>query len=132
MMKSIIVDKIASVTQACGLSPELRISTDIPCEEGVVLAVEILTDKAQYNTLELTSGRMAKVARGNVVVGALGHRKALFGYSGHLPEKLAAGDVIKIGDTEMVYSLDDDPTAASNEERLRRLRQGAMTTQLDG
>jgi hypothetical protein len=39
---------------------------------------------------------MAKVARGNVVVGALGHRKALFGYSGHLPEKLAAGDVIQM------------------------------------
>jgi hypothetical protein len=96
MMKSIIVDKIASVTQACGLSHELRISTDIPCEEGVVLAVEILTDKAQYNTLELTSGRMAKVARGNVVVGALGHRKALFGYSGHLPVRLAAGDVIQM------------------------------------
>ena len=50
MMKSIIVDKIASVTQACGLSHEVRISTDIPCEEGIVLAVEILTDKAQYNT----------------------------------------------------------------------------------
>jgi hypothetical protein len=96
MMKSIIVDKIASVTQACGLSHELRISTEIPCEEGVVLAVEILTDKAQYNTLELTSGRMAKLARGNVVVGALGHRKALFGYSGHLPAKLAAGDVIQM------------------------------------
>ena len=89
-MTSIIVDKIASVTQACGLSRELRISTDIPCEEGVVLAVEILTDKAQYNTLELTSGRMAKLARGNVVVGALGHRKALFGYSGHLPSRLDA------------------------------------------
>ena len=96
MMKSIIVDKIASVTQACGLSHELRISDEIPCEEGVVVAVEILTDKAQYNTLELTSGRMAKVARGNVVVGALGHRKALFGYSGHLPTSLAAGDVIQM------------------------------------
>jgi hypothetical protein len=96
MTKSIIVDKIASVTQACGLSHELRVSTDIPCEEGVVLAVEILTNKSQYNTLELTSGRMAKVARGNVVVGALGHRKALFGYSGHLPTKLAVGDVIQM------------------------------------
>ena len=39
---------------------------------------------------------MAKVARGNVVVGALGHRKALFGYSGHLPVKLAPGDVIQM------------------------------------
>ena len=81
-----VVDKIASVTQACGLSHELRIATrDIPCEEGVVLVVEILTNKSTYNTLELTSGRMAKVARGDVVVGALGHRQALFGYSGHLP-----------------------------------------------
>jgi hypothetical protein len=96
MMKSIIVDKIASVAQACGLSHEVRISTDNPCEEGVGIAVEILTDKAQYNTLELASGRMAKVARGNIVIGALGHRKALFGYSGHLPEKLAAGDVIQM------------------------------------
>ena len=37
-MGSIIVDKIASVTQACGLSNELRISSAIPCEEGIVLA----------------------------------------------------------------------------------------------
>jgi hypothetical protein len=95
-MRSIIVDQLASVTQACALSHELRISSEIPCEEGIVVAVEILTNKSQYNTLELTSGRMAKVARGNVVVGALGHRKALFGYSGHLPAKLAPGDVIQM------------------------------------
>ena len=95
-MKTIIVDKIASVAQSCNLSRELRISPDIACEEGVVLAVEILTDKANYNTLELSSGRMAKVARGDVVVGALGHRKALFGYSGHLPTELKPGDVIQM------------------------------------
>jgi hypothetical protein len=35
----------------------------------VVLVVEILNNKSTYNTLELTSGRMAKVARGDVVVG---------------------------------------------------------------
>jgi len=96
MMRTIMVDKIASVAQSCGLSHELRISTDIPADEGVVLAVEILTNKANYNTLELTSGRMAKVSRGDVVVGALGHRRALFGYSGHLPESLKAGDVIQM------------------------------------
>jgi hypothetical protein len=96
MMKNIMVDKIASVAQACNLSHELRISSDIPAEEGVVLAVEILTNKANYNTLELTSGRMAKIARGDIVVGALGHRRALFGYSGHLPESLKPGDVIQM------------------------------------
>jgi hypothetical protein len=58
--------------------------------------VEILSAKANYNTIELTSGRMAKVNKGDIVVGALGHRKALFGYSGHVPPKLAAGDVIQM------------------------------------
>jgi len=52
-----------------------------------VLVVEILNNKSTYNTLELTSGRMAKVARGDVMVGALGHRQALFGYSGHIPRR---------------------------------------------
>jgi hypothetical protein len=39
---------------------------------------------------------MAKVTKGDIVVGALGHRKALFGYSGHVPKKLAVGDVIQM------------------------------------
>src|SRR5271155_3120002 len=95
-MRTVMVDKIASVTQACGLSHEVRIAPEIPCEEGLVLVVEVLNNKANYNTLELTSGRMAKVARGDIVVGALGHRKALFGYSGHIPEALQPGDVIQM------------------------------------
>ena len=45
---------------------------DIPAEEGVVVVVEVLTNKSTYNTLELTSGRMAKVGKGDIVVGALG------------------------------------------------------------
>jgi len=95
-MRTVFVDKIASVTQACSLSHELRISADIPCEEGVVVVVEVLNNKSTYNTLELTSGRMAKVTRGDIVAGALGHRKALFGYSGHIPESLAPGDIIQM------------------------------------
>ena len=66
-MRSVVVDKLASVTQACGLSHEVRICADIPAEEGVVVIVEVLTNKTTYNTLELTSGRMAKVGKGDVV-----------------------------------------------------------------
>jgi len=96
-MRTIVVDKVASVTQACGLGHELRIATEnLPSEEGIVVVVEILSSKANYNTLELTSGRMAKVNKGDIVVGALGHRKALFGFSGHVPETLKAGDVIQM------------------------------------
>lgn len=95
-MKTVIADKIGSVAQHSQLSRELRVGADIPCEEGVLIAVEILNNKASYNTLELTSGRQAQVKRGDVIVGALGHRKALFGYSGHLPEKVAPGDVLQL------------------------------------
>jgi len=95
-MHSIVVDKIASVALAADLSHELRISHEIPCEEGVLIAAEVLNSKATYNTLELTSGRMAQVKQGDVIVAALGHRKALFGYSGHLPTELAPGDVVQL------------------------------------
>jgi hypothetical protein len=109
-MRSVVVDKIASVTQACGLSHEIRIAAEIPCEEGVVLVVEILNSKSTYNTVELTSGRMAKVSRGDIVVGALGHRKALFGYSGHIPEALKPGDVIQMLNIGGVLGICDSAT----------------------
>jgi len=81
---------------SCKLGREVRISGDIPCEEGVVVAVEVLNNKSSYNQLELTSGRMAQVKAGDIVVGALGHRHALFGYSGHLPTELSPGDPANI------------------------------------
>jgi hypothetical protein len=95
-MRPVIVDKIASVALGADLGQEIRVSSDIPCEEGVLIAVEVLNNKSRYNTLELTSGRMAEVKRGDVIVGALGHRKALFGYSGHLPSHLAPGDIVQL------------------------------------
>ena len=95
-MKHVVVDKIASVAQHSDLGHELRLSPDIPCEEGVLVAVRVLNNKTRYNQLELTSGRMATVTEGDVMVGALGHRNALRGYSGHLPTELAIGDTIQI------------------------------------
>ncbi len=95
-MKTVFADKIASVAQHANLGRELRVSDDVPCEEGVLVAVRVRNNKNRYNQLELTSGRMAKVNAGDVVVGALGHRKALFGYSGHLPESLSVGASVQI------------------------------------
>jgi hypothetical protein len=95
-MKPLVIDKVASVAAACDIGREARVSAEIPCEEGVVVAVEVLNNKSSYNQLELVSGRMAQVKAGDIVVGALGHRHALFGYSGHLPESLAPGDRINL------------------------------------
>src|SRR5437764_13025712 len=95
-MRSALDDKLASGTQACGLSHEVRICADIPAEEGVVIVVEVLTNKSTYNTLELTSGRMAKVGKGDVVAGAHGHRPAHFGYSGHVPATVRPGGDVRL------------------------------------
>jgi len=110
-MKTVVVDKIASITQACGLGHELRIDDDIPAEEGVVIVAEILNNKSTYNTLELTSGRMAKVVKGDVVVGALGPRNALFGYSGHVPKSVKPGDIIQMLNIGGVMGICDSATA---------------------
>ena len=95
-MKTVLLDKIASVTRGCQLKREVRVSDEIPCEEGVVVAVRVLGDKSVYNQIELPSGRMAQVKRGDVIAGALGHRNALFGYSGTLPVRLAPGDRVNL------------------------------------
>jgi len=95
-MRSVIVDKISSVAQHSKLGHELRLSDDIPCDEGVLIAVRVQNNKARYNQLELTSGRMATVKEGDVVVGALGHRKALRGYSGHMPKQLEVGSTVQL------------------------------------
>ena len=95
-MKTVLLDKIGSVALNCRLSREVRVSPDIPCVEGGVIAVRVLTSKSTYNQLELPSGRFSQIKPGDVIAGALGHRKALFGFSGHLPTTLAPGDKINI------------------------------------
>ena len=70
-MKTVIADKIASVAQHRSLTRKLQVSEEIPCEEGVLVAVRVLNNKTRYNQLELTSGRMATVNQGDIVVGAL-------------------------------------------------------------
>jgi hypothetical protein len=94
--KAVVLDKIASVTRSCQLKREVRLTAEIPCAEGVVVAVRVLQDKSTYNLLELPSGRMALVKKGDVIAGALGHRNALFGYSGRLPQALAPGDRVQL------------------------------------
>jgi hypothetical protein len=110
-VKTIIVDKIASVAQYRPINRTLQVSADIPCEEGVLVAARILNSKSTYNTLELTSGRMAKVNRGDVIVGALGQRKALFGYSGHIPQQLSPGDTLQVLNIGGVLGICDSVNA---------------------
>lgn len=90
------VDKIASVTRRLQLAKTLTLTSDIDVRPGTVLAARVLNDKSRYNTLEDVHGRMSVVHAGDIVVGALGHRNALHGYEGVMPERVQVGDRINI------------------------------------
>ena len=95
-MRTVLLDKIGSVTLNCHLSREVRLGEEIPASEGGVVAVRVLTSKSTYNQLELISGRFSTIKPGDVCAVTLGHRKALFGYSGHMPSAVQPGDKLNI------------------------------------
>lgn len=88
--------KFGSVVARLKLGPEVEISRMIDARTGQVLVVRALEEKRVYDQLELTSGRMAHVGRGDILVGALGRRDALRGFVGRVPEAVAAGDVLHL------------------------------------
>ena len=71
-------------------------SSDVIAKEGYALACRVLNNKSTYNTLEDPLGRMVRLHEGDIMVGVLGSRNALHGYSGVVPEQLAVGDTIQI------------------------------------
>lgn len=92
----VVFDKIGSVTKNCHIGQEAEVMAQIRAEEGMVLAVEVLTDKRVYDKIELPTGRIAKIKKGDVLAVALGARRALKGYYGSVPCDLKAGDVIQL------------------------------------
>lgn len=90
------VDKIASATINLGLEHELEITTECEARAGNVVVVRTLTDNATYNTLELVTGRMARINPGDIIAGVLGYRRALKGFVGDVPDQVKAGDRLHI------------------------------------
>jgi hypothetical protein len=92
----VTLDKIASSTARLALPREVEVSNHIEAREGNVLAVRALMEKSVYDRLELVSGRMAKINKGDVIAGTLGVRRALKGFVGIVPESVHVGDVIHV------------------------------------
>jgi len=92
----ITLNKIGSVTKNVELTKRVDISPNIECKEGAILAARVLEDTELYNQLELPSGRMSTMHKGDIIAVALGNRYALHGFAGVVPKKLAPKDVIHI------------------------------------
>jgi len=90
------LDRVASSTRNARLRSEVLIGPEILSEEGRILAVRITSDKAVYNQVEDPTGRLIRLRAGDILAGVLGARRALRGYEGEVPEKLATGDTIEV------------------------------------
>ncbi|MFV1959013.1 MAG: hypothetical protein ACC662_06325 [Planctomycetota bacterium] len=88
--------KFGSVTARLDLGPDVRFGRIVEARSGQVLVVRALEEKRVYDVMELRTGRMAHVGKGDVLVGALGRRDALRGYVGRIPERIRAGDALHL------------------------------------
>jgi hypothetical protein len=95
-VRRVELDKIASVTLRLGLAKNAILGDEIPAVEGTVIAARVLNAKTTYNTLEDVHGRMVTLYPGDVIAAALGHRDALYGYSGRVPAAVKPGDVLNV------------------------------------
>lgn len=95
-MIRITADKIGSVSKNVPLRKELRIGSEIVAKEGYLVCGRVIGQKTKYNTLESCDGRMVVLHDGDIIVGALGHRNALHGYSGVVPSSVSVGDKLNI------------------------------------
>ena len=90
------LDRISSSTRNARLGSEVTVGPEIVAVEGYVLAVRILADKTTYDTVEDVHGRMVPLREGDVLAGTLGERRALRGYAGVVPDRIAPGDVLEV------------------------------------
>jgi hypothetical protein len=92
----VLLNKITSSTTNARLAREVMLTDKIVAHEGSVLAVRALDRKTVYNEVEDVHGRMATVNEGDIIAGVLGERRALRGYTGIVPEKIAVGDTLHL------------------------------------
>ena len=95
-MRRVTVNKIASIAQRLALRKQVVLGPDIPAQTGTVVVGRVLTSKTTYNKLEDITGRMTELRPGDLIVGALGARHALHGYSGRVPERVQVGDRLQL------------------------------------
>ncbi len=84
-------DLIASVTFRVPLTGLLKVTQEIQGRQGDVVLVRVKTVNQEYSLLETRDGEEVPLHEGDLVLGALGTRKALQGFSGSPPSELVPG-----------------------------------------
>ena len=108
-------DKAGSVCLPFGLGPYLTVGSRPLAEDGAAVVCRVLSSRSEYGYLELTSGRQALLVPGDLIVGALGNRAALRGFSGRVPSSLNTGDPLHLLNQGGVIGLSDSETVGLGE-----------------
>lgn len=91
------VDKIGSATSPLNLGKTVSvISENLSPKAGDVVVVKALSESVTYGNLELPNGRLARITKGDILLGVLGKRRALKGFVGDVPDSIKAGDKLHI------------------------------------
>ncbi|HEX6125448.1 MAG TPA: hypothetical protein VFZ23_08775 [Pyrinomonadaceae bacterium] len=87
------IDKTGSSASRLRLNRSVEVisNPDAP-RSGDVIVCRAVTESITYGNLELPSGRLAKINRGDIILGVLGKRRALKGFVGNVPESVSSGD----------------------------------------
>lgn len=107
--RRIRLDRIGSSTTPARVGELVEVAPEVEVREGAVVVGRVLTESRSYGNMELPSGRLAKVVRGNLVAGVLGARQALHGYMGEVPTKVEVGDVLSLLNMGGVIGVCDSP-----------------------
>ena len=94
--QTIHADLVASTTNPCNLGDKLPLSPYIVAEPGYVVAVRAVEEKDVYSQVECQDGTFQTIRTGDVLVGVLGERQALKGYSGEVPATVDVGDPLHV------------------------------------
>ncbi|MBK7393371.1 MAG: hypothetical protein IPI64_08735 [Chloracidobacterium sp.] len=87
------IEKMGSVVSRLSLGRLVSVITEeLAPAVGDVVAVRALSESVTYGDLELPSGRLAKINTGDILLGALGKRRALKGFVGEVPDTVKNGD----------------------------------------
>ena len=110
MAQTIQLDKIASVVCRISFPRTISITSELESRSGNTIVVRVLPEGKAKQELEVADGRMIRMFGGDVVVGALGRRRALRGYVGDVPLTVNVGDRLSVLNRGGVVGL-----ASSNE-----------------
>ncbi len=91
-MKKIKVNKFSSTTSRIPLKNPVAVEFTNSVNVGDVISVEALTQNEKYPNVELTTGELSEVKKGDIIVGVIGSRQALRGFVGYAPYKLKEND----------------------------------------